>query len=44
MSKWISIEDRLPEPGVWLCAINSDYGRQVRTLDLNEKKQWIHEA
>lgn len=43
-AEWISVEDQLPEPGMWLVAVETDDGMQVHSLELNKKRQWMHEG
>jgi hypothetical protein len=42
--QWISVDERLPEPGRWLVAVETDDGMEVHSLDLNKKNQWMHEG
>jgi hypothetical protein len=42
--KWTSVDECLPEPGMWLVTVDTDDKPEVHVLELNRKQQWIHEG
>lgn len=42
--RWTSVEERLPDPDLWLVTVDTEGGPLVYVLELNEERQWIHEG
>ncbi len=42
--EWVSVEERLPDPDLWLVTVDTDSGPMVYVLELNDRGQWIHEG